>query len=1106
MTGRKLVSIGLAVVMTLTLLSGIGTTQKASAAPAHEAMREKWKEILTGGDLDLSDPIVAAAAADLGQEAYDLWEDMDTSSTRTYLWSDKPNIGNSRQIRDVYVRLRTMSIAYSTEGAVAVDASSQPVTLYQNATLGTDIAEALHYMFETRYNGYRTIPPSSGTSSTWDWELGIPVQLNDSMVLMYDLLSPDTIELYEGAIDRFTPVVEQTGANRAWRASIVGIRGIVGEDDDKIAAARDGLSNIFDYVTTRDGFYVDGSFIQHNNISYNGGYGLSLLELVSQLMVLLHGSPWQVTDPDHANVWQWVYQAYQPLIYKGAMMDMVRGREISRDYEPDHAVGHQAIRGILRLSDIAPSADALAFKRMVKGWIQSDTYRDFLANTPLPYLTLAKDILADTSITPADELILYHQYTGMDRAVQLRPGYALGLAMFSSRIASHESINSENNRGWYTGAGTTYLYNGDLGQFSGEYWPTVDSRRLPGTTVLSQTDNNQPNSVPKTSTKNWVGGTSLLETYGVSGIDLEYRLKALGAKKSYFMFDDEIVALGAGITSTDGIPVETIVENRKLNGAGTNAFTVDGATELTGFVYSTAAEINEVGSGDWSIPSPPTPETIADAEWAHLAGSEPGSDIGYYFPEGTDLKAVRNTREGSWNKIRGGSPSTVFVRHYLTMWMDHGTNPTNADYQYALLPNKSSSQVSSYAANPNFEVLENSTSVQAVKETTLGIVGANFWTEATETVDMITVNKKASVMTKETGTASLDVSVSDPTQANTGTIEVELNRTADAYTADPGITVAQLGPTIKFTVNTNLARGKSFGISFTDIGPGGGTGGEPDPEPVVVIVDNDDETGVALEGTWITANTETDRYEDNYLHDNNADKGDKSVTFTPDLPEAGTYAVSIMYADHFNRADDVPVTVVYDGGTDGHEIDQTSGGGVWHLLGEYEFEAGTSGYVKVSNDETIKHVVADAVRFELIPDPPAPDPVIMDNLELGATPSGWVLSNNTPDRYDANYLHDNDNGKGTKSVTFTKALPLPGTYKVSMMWSRHDNRATNVPVDVLHENGTALLTVDQTEVGTGGVWNELGTYEFGATGTVTIRNDDTDGFVVADAVMFEYIP
>ncbi len=1103
---RRVLSICLTVAMAFTLLNGVLSPNKANAAPIHEAMRDKWKEMLTGGDLDTSDPNVAAKAAALGQEAYGLWQSMDKSPTRTYLWSDKPNLNNSRHIRDVFLRLKTLAIAYSTEGAVTTSVTPQ-ATLYQNAALGTDIAEGLHYMLETRYNATRTIPSSSGTSLQWDWELGIPVQLNDAIVLMYDLLDQETIDLYTGAIDRFTPEVRQTGANRAWRAVIVGVRGIVGEDDDKIAAARDGLSNIFDYVTNGDGFYVDGSFIQHSTISYNGGYGLSLLEVVSQLIYVLHDTPWEPTDPDYANVWQWVYKSYQPLIYKGAMMDMVRGREISRYTEEDHVVGHQAIRGILRLSEIAPSADALAFKRMVKGWILSDSYRDFLEHAPLAYMTLADEILADSSIAPADELILYRQFTGMDRAVQLRPGYGLGLAMFSSRISSYEAINSENNRGWYTGAGTTYLYNNDLGQYSEDYWPTVDSRRLPGTTVLSQQRVYELNNSSNRNTKNWVGGTELLGTYGVSGMDLGYKAQTLGGKKSYFMFDDEIVALGAGITSTDGIPVETIVENRKLSGAGTNAFTVNGTTQLTGFEYSELAEISEVGGGDFSIPSPPVPETISGADWAHLAGNVAGADIGYYFPETTDLKAVRNTREGNWKKINGAGTTTVHARHYLTMWMDHGTNPTNADYQYALLPNKSSSQVSSYAANPNFEVIENSTSVQAVKENTLGIIGANFWTDTTKSADLITVNKKASVMTKETGTASLDVSVSDPTQANTGTIEVELNRTAEAYTVDSGITVAQLAPTIKFTVNTNLARGKTFHAQFTDIGPGGGTGGNPDPEPIVRIVDNADTTGVTKVGPWKLNNDETDRYGDNYLHDDNDGKGDRSVTFTPDLPQAGTYEVSIMYADHFNRATDVPVTVTFDGGTDPHEIDQTSGGGVWQTLGEYEFAAGTSGYVTVSNAGTTKHVVADAVRFEFIPDPPAPDPIIIDNMDTGPRPTGWKVSSKQSDRYGEDYWHDDFAGQGTKSVTFTtNGITVPGTYKVFMMWAQHENRATNVPVDIVHADGSDEVFADQSEVGSGGVWNELGTYEFDTTGSVTIRNDNANGYVVADAVKFEYVP
>jgi hyaluronate lyase len=42
----------------------------------------------------------------------------------------------------------------------------------------------------------------------------------------------------------------------------------------------------------------------------------------------------------------------------------------------------------------------------------------------------------------------------------------------------------------------------------------------------------------------------------------------------------------------------------------------------------------------------------------------------------------------------------------------------------------------------------------------------------------------------------------------------------------------------------------------------------------------------------------------------------------------------------------------------------------------------------------------------------------------------------------------------------------------------------------------------------GGEWNLLGTYSFaaGTGGSVTIANDGTNGYVVADAVKFEYVP
>ncbi|MNC70095.1 Xanthan lyase precursor [compost metagenome] len=70
------------------------------------------------------------------------------------------------------------------------------------------------------------------------------------------------------------------------------------------------------------------------------------------------------------------------------------------------------------------------------------------------------------------------------------------------------------------------------------------------------------------------------------------------------------------------------------------------------------------------------------------------------------------------------------------------------------------------------------------------------------------------------------------------------------------------------------------------------------------------------------------------------------------------------------------------------------------------------------------------------------------------------------------------------------------------MWPQHMNRATAIPVEVVHAGGTATLSIDQTS--NGGVWNLLGTYSFtaGTSGSVTIRNSGTSGYVAADAVRF----
>jgi hypothetical protein len=112
-----------------------------------------------------------------------------------------------------------------------------------------------------------------------------------------------------------------------------------------------------------------------------------------------------------------------------------------------------------------------------------------------------------------------------------------------------------------------------------------------------------------------------------------------------------------------------------------------------------------------------------------------------------------------------------------------------------------------------------------------------------------------------------------------------------------------------------------------------------------------------------------------YVHDQDSGKGEKTITFQPDLPATGRYEVRLAYSPGQNRADAVPVTVF---GADGEKtiaVDMQKPpplDGRWISLGNYRFEKAGQSFVLISNEGTRGHVTADAVVF--VPLDPAGQP------------------------------------------------------------------------------------------------------------------------------------
>jgi len=743
----------------------------SARADEFDDLRLKWRDLLTGGtNLNLADALVQSRLASIASAANGFWSTLNTSPGRTNLWADAARPNESEDITTCYNRLRAMALAWATRGC----------SLETNAALGADLVSALDWAYTHYYNENKT-----QYDNWWDWQIGTPQQLNNALTLIYDLLTPAQLANHQAAIHKFTATANGTGANRTDTALVVAVSGILSRNPAKLVNARDGLSPVFPYVTSGDGFYTDGSFIQHTRHPYTGSYGSVLIDGVARLMALLAGSTWQVTDPASANVFRWIYDSYEPVIYKGATLDNLRGRAVSRMGSTDHAAGAGNLQSILQIAQFAPTNDAVAFKRMLKYWIQANTFRNFTNNVPLNLLQATRDLLADTNITPRGELIGHYQFPGMDRVVHLRPGFGFAIAMSSSRIYTYESINQEHLKGWFTGDGMTTLYNDDLGQFAGNYWATVDPYHLPGTTVdLTNRANSSGQSV--TTGQNWVGGASFGE-FGVVGMMHRAQHSSLVSRKSWFLFDNEIVCLGAGITAATTNEVHTTVENRRLV-ANTNLLLVNGTLQSTNLGWNS---------------------NFANVSWCAIAGVG-----GYVFPGGTPLRFVRHTRTNTWYDINRLLPSNNLTNpvsdHYLTFWFNHGAKPTNATYAYTLLPNAAPGTTASYAGTPESIVLLNTTNAQAVRETTLGITAANFWNPGTNTADFITVNSRAAVLVRETNHL-IEVALSDPTQTNTGAIILTLDRAAYwSLAADAGVTVQQLAPQIRLAFNVNNARGRSL--------------------------------------------------------------------------------------------------------------------------------------------------------------------------------------------------------------------------------------------------------------------------------------------------------
>lgn len=735
------------------------TTQK-EASNAYQRIRDYWKAELVGDMRGLeSDQDLQNCIRQLDEKAKHYLNTMLDPSSSEHLWNDDAynNAETGAKVTESLDRLKLISIQIWEPSS----------SLYQNKEAIAKVKAAMRFILDKKY-GPNTV---KGSSNWWDWEIGAPKAMVDITILFYDTFDQTMINDVVKTIDRFVPKADyrlnsslkETGANLCDKVAIVIKRAALDHNDERMAHAKNCMSPLFGYSNSGDGYYPDGSFIQHNNIPYNGSYGYVLLDELTNCIIMLSFSDYAIDREDIAFYENTLLNHYIPfLTYGGNMADSVRGRAVSRKAQQGDTMGMQTMGVLLQYADVAATPTTKqAIYEQLKGIVDSKFAQpqneDFSLLKYADYMRVKS--LANNSALAAMVRNTYSVYSYMDRIVAQKDGFTFTVAANSLRMCTEQG-NSENLLGRYQGQGYTQIYNDDINQYNVDYNATVDQMRLAGVTTA-----HQQLGFLTAGQSRWSGGSTLDGVNGVSGFELTGNKKlttltggfgsesdtgvtsGITAKKSYFVFGDKIVYLGSAINNlgTDANVdfVESIVENRKAF-AGMK-LSVDGSEV-----------VNANGT-----------TTLTNPKSAYLTGKTANTGIGYVFLENMELDVKRETRNATWNdvnKIAKFTDYTPLSNDFISMSVNHGSTPSNDTYAWIVMPNVSRNEVDAYRANPTLVILDNNATLQAVKDQESGQSAYNFFTGGSSTDGIISTNAAVSLVVKQTADG-YELAVSDPTRS-----------------------------------------------------------------------------------------------------------------------------------------------------------------------------------------------------------------------------------------------------------------------------------------------------------------------------------------------------
>ncbi len=759
--------------------------------------REAWRERLVGGPEinDVTDSFIKEKIDAISERCEAALAKMNFPVDGTdpvILFGELHTPTESEELTEQYSMLSSLAMAYGTYGS----------DYYGDKELLSRILYGLRWMYENMYGeaeieerGWR----SARAFNWWHWFCGASDALTDILIIIYEHISISEMAKYLRCF-KWVATFMRTAPNRASASSRLKPctkMALLLEDAEWLRECHVYLDMLMSIEEYGEGLHKDYCQWTHA-FPHNIAYGLGNLHRTLFTSSIMAKTKINLVGPKQYNQFSMMKYTFEPAVYNGQAMLMFCGRGTAGKMMSGAA---SLVTGLLPMIGVYGEDEDLYIKKFIKSQLVTDeVIEKSKAGCPFCYARLLKEIIADASLAERRDYEYAHSWFTGDRAAQHRSGYAVGIALSSERECAYECINGQNQRGWHTGDGATYLYTTyDPQAYDGDNFLAKNVQiayRIPGTTEDSQAKEERSilaGEAWKNPTAfagsmqiedkyilaamefiamNFEGPDKEIEDTGY-GTGLAVHHNDLKAKKAWFCFDREIVMLGSGITSTMNSSVHTTVEHRRL-------------------VSSDDSQYLGLKNGSViKIDTAPTEFKSCDIKWALMPGH-----AGYAFPYGASLCASRYVS------------AEADMQEFVELSCEHGKNPSQDTYIYAILPYATVAEISDYASAPEFRLISNTEAVAAVAKDSLGIECFVFY-KAGESSG-IEVSEPM-LVTRLRASDGVKIKLSDPTH-KLSAATVRLSGRFEAVDSSSKISLSHLGEDTLLKVDFDGAHGRTYDV------------------------------------------------------------------------------------------------------------------------------------------------------------------------------------------------------------------------------------------------------------------------------------------------------